>query len=59
MVYADKITEPAAWTAADLEADRSWEVELSPPQVADLEDALAGETPSLIMCTMTCGRTVE
>ena len=34
------VTEPSAWTGADLERDRSWEFFLSPEQQNDLEDAL-------------------
>ena len=35
------ITEPAAWTRAELEADASWRLPLQPEHVADLDRALA------------------
>jgi hypothetical protein len=39
MVYRQRIAEPGAWTPADLEADRSWEMALCQGEVADLLDA--------------------
>ncbi|MBV1798152.1 TauD/TfdA family dioxygenase [Siccirubricoccus sp. G192] len=35
------ITEPAAWTRAEMEADPSWRIRLTPPQIAALDRALA------------------
>lgn len=35
------ITEPAAWTRAEIEADPTWRLPLSPGHVADLDGALA------------------
>lgn len=35
------ITEPAAWTRAEIEADPTWRLPLSPGHVADLDRALA------------------
>ena len=38
--WMQPITEPSAWTGADLERDRSWEFFLSPGQQDGLEEAL-------------------
>ena len=38
--WLQPVTEPSAWTGADLERDRSWEFFLSPDQQSELEAAL-------------------
>lgn len=38
--WMQPVTEPSAWTGADLERDRSWEFFLSPAQQDELEAAL-------------------
>ena len=38
--WVEPVTEPSAWTGADLERDRSWEFSLTERQQADLEVAL-------------------
>jgi hypothetical protein len=35
------VTEPAAWTRAEMEADPSWRIALEPPHIAALDRALA------------------
>jgi Taurine catabolism dioxygenase TauD, TfdA family len=40
-IRSEPITEPAAWTRAELEADPTWRIPLEPAHVADLERALA------------------
>ena len=44
LIRRTPITEPAAWTRAELEADPSWRIALAPEHVADLDRALAGVT---------------
>ena len=41
-IFDRPITEPAAWTVADLESDRRWEVTLADAEVGDLLAACAG-----------------
>ena len=38
--WLEPVTEPSAWSGADLERDRSWEFSLTPRQQAELEAAL-------------------
>ena len=39
--YLHKITEPAAWTPADLTKDKSWDITLTQRQADELVDTLA------------------
>ena len=41
-IFGHPITEPAAWTAIDLTANRSWGISLTADEVADLLAACAG-----------------
>jgi hypothetical protein len=40
-IYNHPITDPAAWTVADLESDRRWEITLADAEVGDLLKACA------------------
>ena len=40
----DPIRDASAWTRADLERDRSWEIQVTPSQAAEISAAVAGVT---------------